>query len=65
MKFHQLREALHAWGLFRRGYVQFDGSSYTHPHFTAPVQIVRLYNFFDPIRRENDARFFWLHTLFQ
>jgi hypothetical protein len=53
------------WGLFRRGYVQFEGHSYTHPFFTSPVRIVQLYNFFDPTTQANDARFFWLRVLFQ
>lgn len=39
-------------------------SEFVYKAFASPVHIIRLWNFYDPARKTEDLRFFWVQTIF-
>lgn len=50
--------------LSKRGFRQYGFSSFASPRFDSHIHTVKLFNFYDPIEEQNDARFFWVQTCF-
>ena len=50
--------------LAKLNFVQHDSSAFSSPRFDSRVSTVKLFKFFDPVKRENDPRFFWVQTHF-
>lgn len=50
--------------LVRQKFVRFSQNIFVSPDFAGRVHSVRLWNFFDPVRKRHDDRFFWVQTIF-